>query len=99
MNKFKRYESKSHLAQGYSIGFDISTNGTLIASGSSDGCAYIYNCDSSKLVNKIDAFNKQLVAQPCMDAKFQPINFMDSTQTCQYLALSSWNGEIKIYKI
>ena len=61
MNKNRRFESKNHITQGYSIGFDINQTGTLIASGSIDGCVYIYNTSNGKLVHKIDAFNKQII--------------------------------------
>lgn len=89
MNKYKRFES--HMTQGYSIGFDINQSGSLISTGSTDGCVYIYNCQTSKLIKKFDAFNKELVKQPCTDAKFQPLRK-------KYLAASSWSGLIKIFE-
>ncbi len=89
MNKYKRYES--HTTQGYSIGFDINQSGSLISTGSIDGSVYIYNCQTSKLIKKYDAFNKELVKQPCTDAKFEPF-------TKKFLAASSWSGLIKIFE-
>jgi len=89
MNKYKRYEN--HMTQGYSIGFDVNQNGSLISTGSIDGCVYIYNCQTSKLIKKFDAFNKELMQQPCTDAKFQPLRK-------RYLAASSWSGLIKIFE-
>jgi WD40 repeat protein len=92
MNKYKRFETNGHLVNGYSIGFDVNNYGTLLASGSTSGCAYVYNIQTNKLLFIKDAFNK-LVRQPCMDAKFK--NFNED----QFLAVSSWNGLIKIYEI
>ena len=96
MNKFKRFESKGHQSQGYSIGFDINSNGNILASGSVDGCAYIYNFHSTKLLSKIDTFNKNIFNQPCMDVKF---NSNQSISNSQFIAMSSWSGEIKIFQI
>ncbi len=94
MNKFKRFESYGHFTSGYSIGIDINSFGTLLASGSSNGNAYIYNIQTSKLVNKIDALNEPIKI-PCMDVKFGKFN----NNSDQLLALSFWNGLIKIYSI
>jgi WD40 repeat protein len=104
MNKNRRFESKNHITQGYSIGFDLNQTGTLLASGSLDGFVYIYNTSNGKLFDKIDAFNKQIMNQPCMDAKFQSSECLSNTyssncsQERQYLAVSSINGPIKIYE-
>ena len=90
MNKFKRFDK--HRVQGYAIGFDLNANGRLMASASSDGCVYLYETETSKLVRKLDAFSKQMVKQPCMDAKFEPI----SSASTNRLAVSCWNGLIKV---
>lgn len=99
MNKYKRFETNGHTISGYSIGFDINGNGSLIASGSVDGCVYVYNCDTSKLVNKVNAFNMDIISQPCMDAKFQHVNRLNSSNESILLAASCWNGLIKIFDI
>lgn len=88
MNKFKRFDK--HQVQGYAIGFDLSASGRMIASASSDGCVYLYETETSKLAQKLDAFSKELVKQPCMDAKFEPVS------SSRRLAVSCWNGLIKI---
>ena len=95
MNKFKRYETKGHLTQGYSIGFDLSSSGSFLATGSANGNAFVYNLSSSKMEFKLEAFENKATLNPCMDAKFQP----NANHHHQLLALSSWNGDIKIYKI
>lgn len=95
MNKFKRFESKNHLTEGYSIGFDLSSSGCLLAGASRDGFVYLYNTNSGKLINKIEAFNKDISSQVCLDAKFQPK--LDSNSVKETLATSSWNGTIKIF--
>ena len=99
MNKYKRFESKDHFVNGYSIGFDLNASGTLIASGSIDGSVYLYNYESSKLLKKVNAFNMEIVSQPCMDAKFQPTSNGGGSNMKNYLAASSWNGDIKIFNI
>ena len=94
MNKHKRFESHGHASNGYSIGFDINIYGTLLASASSNGSIFIYNLQTSKLFSRLDAFNKLMLKQPCMDAKF---NLFQNGKSL--LAVSSWEGLIKIYEI
>lgn len=96
MNKFKRFESIDHICNGYSIGCDINRHGTLLASGSWSGYSLIYSLQTSKLVLKLESFNKSLVKEPCMDVKFN--KFEVANGKC-LLGVSSWNGSIKIYEI
>ena len=100
MNKCKRYESTGHRVNGYSVGFDFNATGSLIASGSADGCVYLYNFETSKLIRRINVFNKELVSQPCMDVKFQSLSHQNefAGSSRAYLAASSWNGAIKIFE-
>ncbi|KAL8516055.1 hypothetical protein ACS0TY_014652 [Phlomoides rotata] len=53
LDKYKRYES--HGVSGFPIKCNFSLDGTMIASGSSDGCIYFYNSKTSKLFKKIKA--------------------------------------------
>lgn len=92
MNKNKKFRSANYSTEAYAIGFDINSNGTVIYSGSADGAIYLYNTASSKLLRTIDVFNRQIVKQPCMDVKIQ----REISNGRQYLAASSWNGQIKI---
>ena len=94
MNKHKRFEANGHTVSGYSIGFDINETGSLIASGSVDGCIYLYNTDSSKMINKINAFNMDIISQPCMDTKFQHVSKFNENNL---LAAACWNGVIKVF--
>ena len=72
--------------------FDLNKTGTILVSGSSDGYAYFYNFQTSKLVKRVGLFNAY-VTQPCMDVKFQSVSGGK-----QLLAASSWNGPIKIFE-
>lgn len=88
INKYKRYEAIGYRTEGYSIGFDISSSGTLIASGSLDGAVYIFDVKSSKLSKKMKAF---IMPDKCLDVKFS--NFAN------FIACSSSNGLIKIFEL
>jgi WD40 repeat protein len=99
MNKYKRYQASTHRTAGYYIGFDVNSSGNLLASGSLDGSVYIYDVKTSKLLHRVEAFNRKLVDQPCMDVKFKP-NQSDqatsSTNNRPVIAASCFNGMIKI---
>lgn len=93
INLSQRFESNGHFTAGYSIGFDINPNGSILCSGSSNGCIYLYNFHTSKLIKRLDgSCNKYASSQPCMDVKFQP----NSNE--KLLAASFWNGTIKIFE-
>ena len=96
MNKFKRFESSDHVTNAYSIGFDLNKHGSLLASGSSNGHAVIYNLQSSKLVYKLEGFSMPVPKFPCMDTKFN--SFKKNNADKYFLAASGWNGIIKIYE-
>jgi WD40 repeat protein len=98
MNKYRRYEGRGHVTRGYSIGFDLNAAGNWLASGSTDGCVYVYDVVTSKLAFKLDAFSSgELIKQPVMDVRFQAIDSND--RSGQMLAVSGWNGKIKIFQI
>jgi len=97
MNKHKRFESRNHVVNGYSIGFDVNKYGSLLASGSSTGHVLIYNLQSSKLLESLNVFASAMPPVPCMDAKFN--NFSDQGGEKCLLAVSGWNGMIKVYDI
>lgn len=94
MNKHKRFESPEHSSNGYAIGFDINKHGSLLASGSKDGQCFIYNVQTTKLISTINSFNKILNPVPCIDVKFNEFSSNGKT----LLAMSAWNGQIKIYE-
>lgn len=84
LNKYKRFEG--HQVSGYNIGLDISPDGVWVASGSSDGAVYVYNCRTSKLVNSFPSHS-----QPCMDVAWSPT-------IPSLLASCDWNGRISLCK-
>ncbi|XP_072895764.1 WD repeat-containing protein 25 isoform X1 [Hemitrygon akajei] len=84
MNKRKRYEG--HKVEGYAVGCKFSCDGTLIASGSSDGTLCFYNYLNSKLVHTLPAHK-----QACIDVSFHPVH-------PSIIASSDWSGEIKLWQ-
>ncbi|XP_051869784.1 WD repeat-containing protein 25 isoform X1 [Pristis pectinata] len=84
MNKRKRYEG--HKVEGYAVGCKFSHDGTLLASGSSDGTVCFYNYLNSKLVRTLPAHK-----QACTDVSFHPVH-------PSIIATSDWSGEIKLWQ-
>jgi len=60
-----------------------------LASGSADGYAYIYNTTNSTMLSRINFFSEPFIEHPCIDCKFGN----------RFLAASSLNGAIKLYKL
>lgn len=58
----------------------------MVASGSFDGCIYFYNSKTSKLLNKVKAYE-----QACIDVVFHPV-------LPNVVASCSWNGEICVFQ-
>lgn len=83
LDKYKRYEN--HGVWGFPIKCNFSMDGQQIASGSSDGCIYLYDYKSSNLLKKIKAFD-----QACVDVAFHPA-IPDVIASC------SWTGEISVF--
>lgn len=71
---------------GYHIGIDVSPDGSLVASGSSDGSLYVYSYRTS---NTVQTF--ALESQPCMDVAWSPI-FPSLVASCD------WNGKIFLHR-
>ncbi|XP_068668873.1 uncharacterized protein [Aristolochia californica] len=84
LDRCKRYEQ--HGVSGFPIKCNFSLDGTKLASGSSDGCIYIYNYRSSELVKKIKVYE-----QPCVDVAFHPI-------LPNVMASCSWSGDVSIFE-
>lgn len=93
INKRKKFESVGHVTEGYSIGFDLNSNGSLVASGSTRGCVCIYNCNSSGLIKKIDYPLNEMPKPMSLDVKFK--KRLDK----ELIAVSYSNGEIKILEL
>ena len=84
LNKYKRYES--HSVSGFPIKCNFNFDGKKLASGSSDGFAYLYDYQSSKVVKKIKAYD-----QACIDVVFHPVIH-------NVIATCSWDGSISIFE-
>ncbi|XP_071080291.1 WD repeat-containing protein 25-like [Haliotis cracherodii] len=83
MVRSKRFEG--HTLLGYSIGFDVSRDGSLVVSGSSDGKIHFYDYQTGKL-------KKQVASglDVCVDVMCHPV--LASTAVC-----CSWDGGIRIF--
>ncbi|XP_034015281.1 WD repeat-containing protein 25 isoform X2 [Thalassophryne amazonica] len=83
MNKRRRYEG--HKVEGYAVRCDFSTDGTILASGSSTGAAHFYDYDNVRMLHTLPAHS-----QPCLGVSQHPI-LPATVATCD------WAGEIKIW--
>ncbi|KAJ6830296.1 WD repeat-containing protein 25 [Iris pallida] len=84
LDKYKRYEK--HGVWGFPVKCNFSSDGKELASGSSDGCIYLYNYRSSELVRKIKAFE-----EACVDVAYHPL-------VPNVIAACSWTGEVSIFE-
>ncbi|KAF7836794.1 WD repeat-containing protein 25 isoform X1 [Senna tora] len=84
LNKYKRYES--HGVSGFPIKCNFNLDGKRLASGSSDGCIYLFDYQSSKVIKKIKAYD-----QACIDVVFHPI-IPNAIASC------SWDGSISVFE-
>lgn len=84
LNKYKRYEG--HTVQGYDVGFDLSPDGTMVCSASSNGKVIFYNYSSSGVLTSFD-----LSQSPCLAVEWSPT--LSST-----VAVSDWKGDLFILR-
>lgn len=84
LDKYKRFES--HGVFGFPIRCGFSSDGEILASGSSDGNIYFYSFGSSNLLKKIKAYD-----QPCVDVAFHPL-FPNVIASC------SWSGDVSVFE-
>ncbi|XP_030071164.1 WD repeat-containing protein 25 isoform X2 [Microcaecilia unicolor] len=84
INKNKRYEE--HKVEGFAVGCEFSPDGTLLATGSSEGRVFLYNYNTSRVVRNFPAHN-----QACVSVTFHPV-------LPSLFATSDWGGEIKIWQ-
>nr|XP_022332325.1 WD repeat-containing protein 25-like [Crassostrea virginica]XP_022332326.1 WD repeat-containing protein 25-like [Crassostrea virginica] len=82
MNKAKRLEG--HKLSGYSVGFDISPDGSLVLSGDSSGQVFCYDFQTGRIINKI-----QTGLDIAMDVSFNPV-LPSAAVIC------GWNGKIQV---
>ncbi|KAH3854758.1 WD repeat-containing protein 25-like [Dreissena polymorpha] len=83
MNKHRRFEG--HMVQGYSVGFDLSCDGSLVYSGSSDGNIHSYNYKSGRRCKEITTG-----LDVVMDVACHPV--LPST-----LAACAWDGTVQVW--
>nr|XP_033807437.1 WD repeat-containing protein 25 isoform X2 [Geotrypetes seraphini] len=84
INKKKRYEE--HKVEGFAVGCEFSPDGSLLATGSSEGRVFLYNYNTSRVVRNFPAHN-----QACVNVSFHPV-------LPSLFATSDWSGEIKIWQ-
>ncbi|KAL6660336.1 hypothetical protein ACP70R_001882 [Stipagrostis hirtigluma subsp. patula] len=84
LNKYMRFEG--HGVWGFPIKCNFSLSGRELASGSSDGCIYIYDYKSGRLLRKIEAFK-----DACTDVAYNPV-------MPNVIASCSWTGEISVFE-
>eukprot|EP00268_Persea_americana_P052400 TRINITY_DN5862_c1_g1_i3.p1 TRINITY_DN5862_c1_g1~~TRINITY_DN5862_c1_g1_i3.p1 ORF type:complete len:448 (+),score=83.79 TRINITY_DN5862_c1_g1_i3:42-1346(+) len=84
LDKYKRYEK--HGVSGFPIKCNFSLDGEKLASGSSDGCIYLYSYRTSELLRKIKAYD-----QACIDVVFHPV-------LPNVIASCCWNGNVSVFE-
>ncbi|XP_077243382.1 transducin/WD40 repeat-like superfamily protein [Tasmannia lanceolata] len=84
LDRYRRYEK--HGVSGFPIKCNFSLDGETLASGSSDGCIFLYNYKSTDLLRKIKAHE-----QACIDVAFHP-------RLPNVIASCSWNGDVSVFE-
>eukprot|EP00118_Oscarella_pearsei_P005770 m.26476 g.26476 ORF g.26476 m.26476 type:complete len:435 (+) comp29345_c0_seq1:151-1455(+) len=87
MNKRKRYEG-GHQVAGYPINCSFSPDGSLIATGSSDGSIWYYHSDTARTVM---CKRRAHLQAPCTDVQFHPV--LSTT-----IASCGWDSVIKVWQ-
>lgn len=80
MNKFKRFEG--HSLDGYSVGFDVSNDGSIICSANVTGATIFYDYFSTKVIKSIP-----LATSTTLSVEWHP-------KLPSSVAVSSWDGHI-----
>ncbi|MCJ8737140.1 hypothetical protein PDJAM_G00020390 [Pangasius djambal] len=83
MNKRKRYEG--HKVEGYAVQCEWSSDGTILATGSSTGSVHFYEFQSARSLLTLHAHQ-----QACVCVSYHPV-IPGTVATCD------WGGEIKIW--
>lgn len=91
MDKCMRYER--HRVGGYPVGFDLSPDGAIVASGSSDGSLVCYKYSNGSFLNSISlpevSSSSKAISSPVIGVQWHPI--LPST-----IAISDWSGRLHI---
>lgn len=83
-DKYKMYAK--HGVSGFPIKCNFSSDGERLASGSSNGCIYLYNYRSTEVVKRLKAYE-----HACIDVAFHP--FIPNV-----IASCSWNGDVSVFE-
>ncbi|XP_076835312.1 WD repeat-containing protein 25 [Brachyhypopomus gauderio] len=83
MNKRKRFEG--HKVEGYAVQCELSSDGGVLATGSSVGSVHFYDFHTARRIRTLHAH-----PQACVSASFHPV-LPAAIATCD------WGGEIKIW--
>ncbi|XP_005098633.2 WD repeat-containing protein 25 [Aplysia californica] len=84
MDKAKRFDG--HKVQGYSVGFDISADGSLVYSGSCEGGVHCYDHRSGRLIRKLGS----AVGDVITDVACHPV-------LPSFVASCTWAGSVSIW--
>lgn len=112
LNNHRRFETKrtkggavlvEQRTQGYYIGCQVNPSGSLLASGSLDGRAFVYSVETCELVRRVDAFVDLKPLGPCMDVKLSRMLTSEHPQYRQpggrcLLAAASSTGLIRVFE-
>lgn len=82
LNKYKRFEG--HTVEGFAVGFDISSDGSLVCSASASGETRFYDYHSAKLMRSV-----KVSEAVCLSVAWHPL--LPSTT-----AVSDWDGAVHI---
>ncbi|CAN9502053.1 unnamed protein product [Ophioblennius macclurei] len=83
MNKRRRFEG--HKVEGYAVQCSFSPDGSILASGSSSGCAYFYDYHTGGALHTLQAHS-----QPCVSVSQHAL--LPATAVT-----GDWAGEIKVW--
>lgn len=83
LNKYRRFQG--HFVSGFDVGFDLSPDGNLLCSASSEGKVHFYNYASSRNIRTLE-----LTDSACLSVAWSPRS--PSSQ----VAVSDWKGSIHI---
>ena len=84
MNKYKRFES--HTVEGYNTQFDVSSDGNFVASASANGCIYVYDCKSTRILKTF-----KLHSLPSISVQW-------NHTVPSLLACSFWDGSLATFQ-
>nr|XP_039249737.1 WD repeat-containing protein 25-like [Styela clava] len=102
LDKYLRYDQ--HTVEGYPVGFDISPDGTIVVSGSSDGSVVFYKYTSGAVLKRImlqdnisfrnlgtSSSGTSVQKSPIVSVQFHPV-------LQSMVAVSDWTGKLHLLK-